>query len=203
MVGVAAVVALVLAVGAVGVLLFLGGGGDASDTTLTVPDLEEVEFPEEARDDLAAALAAIPELEGDTDAEKIRSYWGVPDIFELSFEDDDGTIRRWEMWFYFDIGIAYEFLDQAILTVHPIDEPEGLFAIPLRYDPLEFAPDTTLDHVRAMMADPASLGEEPPPPEYELGVSFWVGEQLAIVVDAEQALVLVESFALAMQGASE
>ena len=208
LIGVAAVAVLVLGVAVVGALVLLGGsgGGDDAADGVEVPQIEfaDVEISDAARAELQAALEALPEIAGATEAEQLRNFFGVPDLFELSFETDgEGRVRRLETWYYLDIGIAYELLDQEVLVTFPIEEPEGLLAVSLRFDPLEFQPQTTIEEIRAMLADPASLIDQPAPEGYELDITFWAGEALVVALDSEAAIIFVESFPLSLDGVLE
>jgi hypothetical protein len=205
--GIAGGAILVVAAVAVGAVLLLGGGGDDGTDDAGGPEIEgglvfaePAELSAKAKEDLAAALAALSDPVGDTEAEQLQSLLGPPDVFELWFEPlESGGVRRWETWYYLDLEISYEFLDGALLLTVPLDEQPSLTLISLRYNPLDFTERTTLDAVRAMLDDSASLIAEETPEEYELGVTVWAGEQLMAAFDENGELLYVETVALVLE----
>lgn len=161
-------------------------------------ELETQPLSQEALAAFAAAVEDLPDPEGDTEAEKLHSLLGQPDVFVLEFEDPDdgGPRQRFETWSYLELGMSYDFMDGVLLYAFPIDEPPALTLIPLRYDPLDFSADTTVDDIRAMMFDPESLVAEQPPEEYLAPYPVWAGEQLMAQFDGDGALFYVETIPL-------
>jgi hypothetical protein len=200
--GVALITIVVIAVLVLGVV---GDDDEAEDATgpgieggLVFAEPEQLSA--KAKEDLAAALAALPDPVGDTEAEQLQSLLGPPDVFELWFEPiESGASRRWETWYYLDLEISYEFLDGALLLTLPMQEQPALTLIPLRYNPLDFTERTTLDSVRAMLEDPASLVAEELPPDYELDATAWAGDQLMAIFNGSGELLYVETVALVLE----
>ena len=198
-------VVLFVGVVAVAALLVLRGGGDDGDGRGDVGGGLVFEAPVElsarAKADLAAAVAALPEPVGDTDAEQIRSILGPPDVFQLWFDPlDGGGAARSEVWYYLNLEVSYEFRDGVLLFTIPMEDVGGLLLIPLRYDPLDFSPATTVADVRAMLDDPAALIPEVTPPDYQLGVTVWAGEHLMAAFDTDGELLYVETVAVDLGG---
>jgi ribosomal protein L40E len=217
---------LVLGAAIVAAILLAGGGGDdepagagdqVADSDLIddepfefaydpdsveVPEQIDVELTDDQRADLLALIESTP-LEGDTEAEQLIYIFGPPDQFQLSYETYDGSVHRYEVWYYYDIGIAYELLDTRVVLYYPIDDPEGLFLGANRYSPLDFSEDMTLDDVRAMLDDAASLVEEPIDEEFGIDASFWVGEQLLVAFDTGGNFFLAETYLLDMSDGSQ
>ena len=185
---------------AVAIVVLLAGGGDDDEDGRVDSGLEfaePVELSEQAKADLQLALEALPELVGETDAEQLHSVLGPPDVFHVWFDPaDDGTAARSEVWYYLDLEVSYEFRDGVLLFTIPMDAVEGLLLIPLRFDPLAFSAETTVDELRAMLDDPAALTPEETPAEYELGVTVWAGDQIFAAFDANGELLYVETVAL-------
>ena len=175
-----------------------GGGADEQDTAGIYADLEPVPMSDEAVAAFALAIEDLPEPTGDTEAEMLRSLLGRPDVFILQFEvpEDGGPKQRFETWFYLDLGVSYDFMDKVQLGVFTIQEPEPLTLIPLRFDPLDFSAVTTVDDLRAMMLDPASLVSEQPSEEYLTTLPVWAGEQLMAIFDGDGTLFYMETIPL-------
>lgn len=162
---------------------------------------EPAELTNQAKEDLAAALDALPSATGFTDADKTRSLLGVPDVFELWFEvGDTGQVVRSETWYYLDLEVSYEFRDGALLFTIPMDEVAGLILPALQYDPLAFDASTSLDDVRDMLDDPDVLTPEEIREEYALDVTVWAGEQLIAAFDANGDLLYIETVAIELGG---
>ncbi len=174
-------------------------GGDASNNGTDIfTSLETQPLSEEAKATFALAADELPEPQGHTEAEMLHSLLGPPDYFLLEFEDPDdgGPRQRFETWYYLELGISYDFLDGVLLYAFPTQEPPPLVLVPLRYDPLDFTAETSLDDIRDMMFNPDSLVEERPPEEYLTPYPVWMGEQLVAQFDGDGALFLVETVPL-------
>lgn len=170
-----------------------GGDDDGDDAGLEFADA--VELTGEELTNYTAAAEALPDPEpGQSDAEYLHSLEGRPDAFEIVFhqESEGGTVVREETWYYYELDSAFLFADGAFLYAVAVEEPGSLILI-APYDPLDFTDATTLDDVRAMVSDPASLVQEEVPAVYELTHSFWAGDQLEVVFDASGAIVAVDS----------
>lgn len=180
-----------------------GGDDGAGEVDGGLSFEEPLELSSEAKDDLAAALDALPATTGVSDADKTHSLLGAPDVFELWFEvADDGTVVRTETWYYLDLEVSYEFRDGALLFTIPMDEVPGLVLPALQYDPLTFDATTSLEDVRGMLDDRDALTPEEIREEYELDVTVWAGEQLIAAFDANGELLYVETVAIEL-GAAE
>ena len=191
----------VAVLGAVALALGACGGGDGSKDEGGLDFVEPVELSDRAREDLGAALDALPRATGLSDADKTHSLLGAPDVFQLWFEvKEDGSVSRSETWYYLDLEVSYEFLDGTLLFAVPMDEIGELMLVPLQYDPLAFDQSTTLDDVREMLDDPDELTPEEAREEYELEVTVWAGEQLMAAFDRDGALLYVETVALELAG---
>ena len=195
-----------VAIVAIGIIAFLvfggdeGGGDDIIDSGLTFA--EPATLGDTAKANLAAALNALPEPTGDTDAEQLHSVLGPPDVFQLWFEpvNGGGAATRSETWYYLDLEVSYEFRNGGLLFTIPMDDIGALLLVPLRYDPLAFDTTTTLADVRAMLDDPNALLPGETPLEYGLDVTVWAGEQLMAAFDASDELLYVETVAIDIGG---
>jgi ribosomal protein L40E len=177
---------VVVAVIAVLVLVLAGGGGD-EEASGQEPVSAEV------TNQLSLAVASLPDAEGDTDLEQMRSLLGPPDAFTLALEvADDGQQSRREEWFYYDLLSVYEFVDGSLVSNLPLDEG-GLMVAPKQYDPADFTLGVTWDEVPATLDDPDAFESYPLEDEYEIDATYYVGAQLLLVFDEEGLLVYVET----------
>jgi hypothetical protein len=142
----------------------------------------------------------LPEPHGETEREQIRSLIGSPDTFTITFERSgeagDGALIRYETWFYYDLGTAYEFADGALIDAMPMTLPTGPTILPpVRYDPALFERATTWAEITVLLLDPASFEPIELEAEYEVPLTFYAGEQLIVAFD-DEGLFYVETVAL-------
>jgi hypothetical protein len=185
------------------VILTRGGGGEESPS-LVLPEVP-VNVDSAARSEVEAVAAHLPDLEGDTDRDQVRSFLGQPDAFTISFEPSgenaDGPIVRHELWYYYDLGTVYEFADGALVMNMPSTLPVGPTILPSqRYDPALFQRDTSLDAIASLLDDPASLEAIPVEQEYGIPLTFYASEQLLVAFD-EDGLFYVETVPLSLDEA--
>jgi hypothetical protein len=196
LVGVAAVVALVLGVGAVALLLIIGGGGDAADDAEVEPEVVAA---------LQSAVDAFGELEGEADIAQVRSAMGPPDAFTIAHEvADDGTATRREEWFYYELRTVFEFADGRLVSNLPVESSYGdFYLLANHYDPADFEMGATWEAVQAVLHDPSAFAEFELEPEYEIEATYYAGDQLILAFDDTGALFYVEGVPLAATGESE
>jgi hypothetical protein len=165
------------------------GGGSTESVTSLDASAEQV---------LVAALAAP--AAGDLRSQLVAEL-GRPDAFMISFESDaQGHAVRRETWSYLEQEAAVELVDGELLDVVPLDPLEGPALAATWYDPLAFTPETTVDDVRSMLADPTALVSSNAPAELGAALTAYAGDQLIVVFDAE-GLVYAETIPLADGGA--
>lgn len=197
----AGVVAALALVAVVAFLLFGGGGGEeAGGERLELPDVPVTIDPAQLSR-FQAIADTLPEPQGETDRDQLRSLIGPPDTFTITFEragaDGSGPTVRYETWFYYDLGTAYEFADGGFVQDMPMTLTGGPVLLPpRRYDPALFGRDTTWEEITALLLDPAAFGPIELEEEYEVPLTFYAGEQLIVAFD-DEGLFSVESVALA------
>lgn len=107
-----------MAVGAVVAFMLLAGDGEEV-VGPTIPVIAAVTPDPSVVAALQPVLAGMPEPEGDTDRDQVRSLLGPPDSLEISFELADGgkgdRLIRYETWYYFELLSAFEFADGDII----------------------------------------------------------------------------------------
>ena len=148
------------------------------------------------------AVAALPEPIGDNDRDQIRSMIGLPDAFTISFErsgeEGDGSLVRYETWYYYELLTVYEFADGALISNLPMDSVDGVVFLPKKYDPADFERTTTWDEIVPMVSDPDSFVARGLEAEYAVPLVFSAGEQLLVVFD-DEGLFYVETVPLAAE----
>lgn len=175
-----AVVKAIAAVFALALLVACGGSGSAGDDA-AVPAGSAL-LDATAEDVLGASLAT-PADGSLTD--QLLAGLGRPDAFVVAFEAGaDGASVRRETWSYLELEAAVELVDGRLLDVRPLDPLAGVAIVPVWYDPLAFQPDTTLDDVRAMLADPDAMASTEVPAELGAGLTVYAADQLLVAFDA-------------------
>lgn len=176
--GLALIVAVIL-----GGLFLLRGDDEAVDAAVVA--------------DIQGILDSLPDLEGKTDMEQMRSLLGVPDAFTIFREEDaDGVVRRREDWYYFEYYSVYSFLDGVLETNLPLDDPSGIMVLPRHWDPSAFELDATWESLAATLGDPAAFESFEFEEEYDLPGRYYVGNQLILVFDEDGKLYYVEAVPL-------
>ncbi|MBK8559713.1 hypothetical protein [Candidatus Amarobacter glycogenicus] len=147
--------------------------------------------------DIQGILDSLPDLEGKTDMEQMRSLLGAPDAFTIFREEDaDGAVRRREDWYYFEYYSVYSFLDGVLETNLPLDDPSGLMVLPRHWDPSAFELDATWESLATTVGDPAAFESFEFEEEYDLPGRYYVGNQLILVFDEDGKLYYVEAVPL-------
>lgn len=175
----------------VGAFLLLGGGGD-----------DEPPVP----DQLAAVqeiLDSLPSLEGQTDADQMRSLLGPPDAFTIALEEGDSGVVRREEWFYYELLAMYAFVDGRLTLNLPLSDPAAWQVYPRQWDPSMFEMGETWDEVSSKLDDPGRFASFAFEPEYEIEATYYVGNQLLLLFDDAGRLIYVEAVPLEPAEADE
>lgn len=126
---------------------------------------------------------------------------GAPDSFQITLDEIEGVMVRFESWSYHDLGSRIDFVDGAVAWNIEIDDlPDGSL-LPIWYTPSDFELLMALDEAQAVAADlsPASQsatavdlsegGED-----YE-GATLLAGDQILLGF-VDDVLIYIETFAL-------
>lgn len=177
----------------------LGRGGEQNQVGPTIPMPTAVSADAETVAALQRVLRGIPAPAGETDREQVKSLLGNPGAFEVSFELADGgrgeRMIRYETWFYFELGSAFEFADGDVIGNMPVDDVRPLAILPRQYAPEMFRREMTVDDIKRLVAAPDALVRIDAPAELGVNVVAYYGEQLMAVFD-EAGLALVQTLPL-------
>ena len=147
--------------------------------------------------DIQAILDGLPQLDGQTDIEQMRSLLGPPDAFTIFLEQaEDGSKARREEWYYFEYYSVYSFLDGNLELNLPLGDPPELMVLPRHWDPASFELGATWDSLHGAVKDPGAFESFEIEPEFEVPGRYYVGSQLILVFDEEGHLYYVEAIPL-------
>jgi len=182
------------------------GGGEEKAVVPSIPAPVAVAPNPAVVAALQSIVGRMPAPTGATERDQVRSLLGPPDSFEISFELADGgtsdRLIRYEIWYYFELLSAFEFADGDIIANMPVDDVQPLTILPRQFDPDMFRPGMTLGDVKRLLAAPDALLSVVAPPELEVNVTCYYGEQLMVALD-EAGVFLVRTYPLEAGGGEE
>lgn len=150
--------------------------------------------------DLDEAIAASETFVDDRTA--VLERLGAPDSFQITLDEVEGILVRFESWSYHDLGTRIDFVDGAVAWNIEIDNlPDGSL-LPIWYSPSDFELLMAFGEAQAVATDLSPADQTPTTidlsgggEDYE-GTALMAGDQIALGF-VDDALVYVETFALA------
>ena len=147
-------------------------------------------------DEAVAASAAFVD-----DRPAVLDRLGAPDSFQVTLDEIEGVMVRFESWSYHDLGYRIDFVDGAVAWNIEIDDLPGGSLLPIWYAPSDFELLMTLDDAQAVAADlspanqsPAAVDLSEGGEDYE-GTVLLAGDQILLGF-VDDVLVYIETFAL-------
>jgi hypothetical protein len=173
--------------GAVALVLVVASiGGCSRDSDVEPVDLDE-------------AIAAGATFTDDRPA--VLERLGAPDSFQITLDEIDGSMVRFESWSYHDLGTRIDFADgTAAVNIEIDDLPDGSL-LPLWYTPQDFELLITLDEAQRSAIDLSPAHQTPTVIDLSEGgddyeeITVMVGDQILLAF-VDGVLTHVETFVL-------
>jgi len=141
------------------------------------------------------------------DRPSVLERLGAPDSFQLTLDEIEGVMVRFESWSYHDLGSRIDFVDGAAAWNIEIDDIPNGSLLPIWYTPADFDLLMTLDDAKGVAtrlspADqtPTAIDLSEGGEDYE-GTTLMVGDQIMLGF-VDDVLVYVETFSLSADDGS-
>ena len=147
-------------------------------------------------DEAIAAGAAFVD-----DRPAVLDRLGAPDSFQISIDEIEGVMVRFESWSYHDLESRIDFVDGVVAWNIEIGGLSGDSLLPIWYAPLDFEMLMEFDEAQAIAADLSPANQTPTAidlseggEDYE-GIELMAGDQI-ILGFVDHFLVYVETLVL-------
>lgn len=149
---------------------------------------------------LDEAIAASASFVDDRPA--VLERLGAPDSFQVTLDEIEGVMVRFESWSYHDLGSRIDFVDGAVAWNIEIDDLPNGSLLPVWYSPSDFELLMTLDEAQTIAMNLSPAGQ--PPIVVDLseggedfsGSTLLAGDQI-ILGFVDDLLIYFETIALA------
>ena len=176
----------ILARGAIGALVVVIAASCSSAPPVESIDREEA---------IAVAAATVD------DRPAVLDRLGVPDSFQLTLDEVEGSTVQFESWAYHDLGTRIDFVDGVVAwTVDIEDLPDGSL-LPVWYAPGDFNLLMPLSEAATAATEGSPVAQQPTSIDLADGgeeyanALFLTGDQVLLGF-VEDTLVYAETFAL-------
>lgn len=154
-------------------------------------------------DEAVAAGAAFVD-----DRPSVLERLGAPDSFQITLDEIEGVMVRFESWSYHDLGSRIDFVDGAAAWNIEIDDIPNGSLLPIWYTPVDFELLMTLEEAKGVATDLSPAGQSPTAIDLSDGgedyedTTLLAGDQIMLGF-VDDALVYVETFALSAGDGSQ